>query len=298
MFLTRNIQTATLLALATVSAACTTDDGLGDLDARESEVIEAEEERSGSVLVEFDPAASEGVSVHAQFLAVRGVSTDLALQALDVWSPDLELDVDSCSVRPPTLATDENVRLHLLDVGTISVAAFDHAIQLDGRRVPDLRTVSGVVYGNEEGFEIDEAFLPFEPQARYQIAAPGGSDAGGFNISLVAPSIPEIETVGGVYAVDSDPIALRGDDLDLRWASALEDETTLFLELKGSTGHRLSCRVEDDGAFVVPATILEQLGSGQLDLALRRIDSVELAIDGVEEGAFVFASTSKTSLLP
>ena len=32
----------------------------------------------------------------------------------------------------------------------------------------------------EKGFDIEQAFLPYEPQARYHIVAPGGAEAGGF----------------------------------------------------------------------------------------------------------------------
>lgn len=179
-----------LVALALLATACSTDDeSVTQVEMRES-AAPLEEQRAGSLLVEYNPALSNGVSVHAQFLEVQGVSLEAAFDALDAWSPDRALGEDACSIRVPPESDSENVRLRMLDVGPIAVSALNHGIELEGRRVPDLRSFSGVVYGNEEGFDFDEAFLPYEPAARYQISAPGGDEAEGFGVSLQAPAVP------------------------------------------------------------------------------------------------------------
>lgn len=288
-----------MIAAAALLAACSTDeDSLAELELEEA-APPSIEGRAGSVLVEYSTATSNGVSVHAQFLDVRGVSLEAALDALDVWTPDAELDLDTCSVRvpPPTGEEAENVRLHMMDVGPITVSSFDQSIRLEGRRVPDLRSFSGVVYGNEEGFDFEEAVLPYQPDASYQIVAPGGAQAGGFHVTLQAPSVPEIEAVAGRYAVDDAPIDLGGGDLELHWRVAAPS-AALFLDVgTGSPSDaRLRCRLEDDGEFVLPTSILEQLDSPALRVTLRRIDSVSMGIAGIDDTSFLFATTDEVSV--
>lgn len=285
-----------LVALALIASACSTDDeSVTQVEVRETQAP-LEEQRAGSLLVEYNPAVSNGVSVHAQFLEVRGVSLEAAFDALDAWMPDRALDEDACSIRVPPPSDGENVRLRMLDVGPIAVAALDHGIALDGRRVPDLRNFSGVVYGNEEGFDFDEAFLPYEPNARYQISAPGGEEAGGFGLSLHAPPVPEFASIADQFTVDEAPIALDGGDLTMTWAAAPESRTALYLDVTRGT-QQLQCRIEDDGHFVVPASVLEQFPADRtLRVTLRRVDAIELPLDGVERGSFVFAATDEAAI--
>ena len=288
-----------MIAAAALLAACSTDDdSVAELELEEA-APPSVERRAGSVLVEYN-TASNGVSVHGQFLDVRGVSLEAALEALDVWTPDAELDLDTCSVRLPPSTGEEaaDVRLHMIDVGPITVSALDHSIQLDGRRVPDLRSFSGVVYGNEEGFDFDEAFLPYQADAPYAIHAPGGVEAGGFHVTLQAPSVPEIETVAGRYAVDDAPIDLAGGDLDLQWR-VTEPSAALFLDVgTGSPNDpRLRCHVEDDGDFVVPVSILERLETRtSLHVTLRRIDALSMGIAGIDDTSFLFATTDEVTV--
>lgn len=285
-----------LLALSLLAVACSTDDeSVTQVELRET-AAPLEEQRAGSLLVEYNPSLSNGVSVHAQFLEVEGVSLEAAFEALDAWSPDRALDEDACSIRVPPTGDAERVRLRMMDVGPIAVAALDHAIELQGRRVPDLRSFSGVVYGNEEGYDFDEAFLPYQPGARYQISAPGGDEAGGFGISLQAPFVPRIESIADHYMVDDAPIELRGDDLKLQWSAAPDSRTALYLDVTRGT-QRLQCRVEDDGHFVVPATVLDQFPADRaLRVTLRRVDALELSLDGVDSGSFVFAATDEATI--
>jgi hypothetical protein len=293
-----------LIATATLAAACSTDDEIRQIDLEEASPSPVEQ-RAGSVLVEYNPTTSNGVSVHAQFMDVRGVSVETAFDALDVWTPDGALDRDACSVRVPPSAGEESedVRLRMLDVGPIAVSALEHSIRLEGRRVPDLRTFSGVVYGNEEGFDFDQAFLPFEPEARYAIAAPGGEEAGGFHVTLQAPSVPEIETVSGRYAVDTAPIRLDGDDLELRW-TVNDPGAALYLDIGPASfradGPRLRCRLDDDGDFVVPYSILDRISASgtPLSVTLRRADVIKTGIDEVEDTTFVFAATDQVVVTP
>lgn len=284
----------TTALIALTFAACSTDDESAvGLEVREEPITRG---RAGSLLVEYNPQQSNGVSVNAQFLDVQGVSLEAAFDALDAWAPDRALDEDACSLRVPPATESEQVRLHMLDVGPISVAALQHSIELAGRRVPDLQSISGVVYGNEEGFDFDEAFLPYEPLARYQISAPGGDEAGGFGISLQAPVVPRVESIAGRYMVDDAPIELGGEDFSLQWRAEPMARTTLYLDLTAGS-LRLQCRLEDDGEFVVPASVLEQFPDDRtLQVTLRRVDALELPVDGVEQSSFVFAATDEASI--
>ena len=279
---------ATMLA----SACSTADEPAISVEAEEAPAMRT----AGSMLVEYDPAQSNGLSVHAQFLEVSGVSVEAALDALDAWTPDATLAEDVCSIRARNEVGSDDVRLRLLDVGPISVGALGHAIELNGRRLPDLSDVYGVVYGNEEGFDFDEAFLPYAPHTTYQIEAPGGDVAGGFGLALQAPSVPEIVAVAGRYLVDDNPIALDGRDLSIEWEPAGES-ASLFLDVVAGN-QRLQCRVEDDGRFEVPASAFDGFAEDAvLTVKLRRVDAVELAIDGIESGAFVFAATDEARVV-
>ncbi len=288
-------QLTVVLAALTLVACSTDDESAVGIEVRDAEPVTRQ--RAGSLVVEFNPVQSNGVSVHAQFLDVQGVSLEAAFDALAAWSPDAALDDDACSIRVPPVSSDaEHVRLHMLDVGPISVAALAHSIELEGRRVPDLQSFSGVVYGNEEGFDFDEAFLPYEPLARYHISAPGGDGAGGFGVSLQAPAVPRIESLAGRYVVDDAPIELHGEDLALQWRGEQAAQTRLYLDVT-SADLRIQCRLEDDGEFIVPASALEQFPAGQaLQVTLRRVDALELPIEGVERTSFVFAATDEASI--
>ena len=90
-------------------AGCSTEESLPQLDVESAAT--ADEKRAGSLLAEYaHPRGeqSDGVSVHAQFLDVRGVNYETALEALEVWSPEWQLDVDACSLRANPLNSDSN----------------------------------------------------------------------------------------------------------------------------------------------------------------------------------------------
>lgn len=267
--------------------------------AEDETVVQLEEiaaplemQRGGTLLAEFNPHVSTGVALYAQFLEVHGISLRAANDALDVWTPELALDEDTCSLQDPTLHDRADVRVRMFDVGTIAVHADDHFAALTGRRVPDLATLSGVVYGNESGFDLDEAFLPYLPDAQYTIEAPGGAHTGGFSVALRAPAYPVFDVISGSFVVDDAPIALHGADLAIAW-NEIGDRDSIFIDVTSSRA-RLTCRVEDDGDFSIPATVLGKLGGeGPLTVTMRRADVVELPIDGIDRGQFVFAASNE-----
>ncbi len=272
-----------LLLVGTV--ACNTDDGLEPVDAgtQQSELIE---ERFGTVLAEYHGG---GTAIHAQFIDARGITIDSAERALEVWSPDTELDVDACTVRAEPLPNADAMRLRLLDAGPIRLTGADSRIELEGRRLPDFSSsVSGVVYGNEEGFELDRAELTYDPFERYRITAEGSDEMGGFTVWLIAPDVPRLASV-------EETLPVR-DELALEWdGSGASSYTELYLDVRGkSTGPespRLTCRLEDDGRFALPRAIFEQLGSTKFDVALRRVHRVRADVQGLEGADFVFAAT-------
>lgn len=293
MLFTRSA-TPLILALALFAAACNSEESLPQLDVEQGAEPVQQQRRVGALLAEYDPGRVEGTSVYAQFLDVRGVSVDTALEALEIWSPDRALDLDACSVRAPLSERTEanEVQLHLLDVGPITVDGADGVegagrATFHGRRLPDLLAgFSGVVYGSDESLDAEPTYLPYIPHGYYRVAAQGRDETGGFTVGITAPTVPQIEAVGVV-----------DDDVRMRWASDNRtDASELYLDVTGGHGvdrPRLRCRLEDDGEFVLPTAIVEQVvdGDAAIEFVLRRVHVHEVVIDGLDESSFVFAAT-------
>jgi hypothetical protein len=300
-------------------AGCSTEESLPQLDVEST--APADEKRAGTLLAEYSHPRgeqSDGVSVHAQFLDVRGVNYETALEALEVWSPEWQLDVDACSLRAHPLRSDSNadndypedqypndIRLELLDVGPITVRGPHDAIRLEARRLPDLLSAfSGVIYGTEQGFSSQPLRIGYEPGALYTFGAPGRVGNGDFSISMRAPRPMHIASVGAQPAEQGSAFGVDfADDLPLEWQPTGEQtsDDIVFLHISSGFGPdrpRLTCRLEDDGAFSVPATVIGQLAEdgAELSLSLRRINAKTVDIDGLEASEFVFSTVDEISL--
>ncbi len=287
------------LALVALLAGCSTSDDIGEpeFESVDTPLLAS----SGTVIAEYDRYGN-GTTVHAQFVNARGVSIEQALEALEVWTPDRELAIDACSLRSAAAPVGNHVELQLLDVGPLSVDFYEERAKLDGRRLPDLlQGISGVVYGNEEGFDIDSVYIPYHQGLPYQFTAPG-MEAGGFDAQVVAPSIPMMRTIADQYVDGERTVAYRaGEDLPIIWEE-IESDGELYLDIASTEdldGTKLRCQLEDDGAFTVPGAILEQLrdNSATLEVTLRRVNRKPVSIDGLDDSEVIFAAKEDATLL-
>lgn len=295
--------------VAVCTAGCSTEESLPQLDVDPDTGVD--ETRAGALVAEYVTPRSEragGLGVHAQFLDVKGVNYDTALEALEVWSPDWQLHADACSLRSdPSLSEQraDTIRLELLDVGPITVRGPQEVFELEARRLPDLLSAfSGVIYGTEQSFGARNLDIDYAPGAQYEFDAPGRSSSAGFGVSLRAPEPVHIGSIGGLSTGHSGYIRWDFDrDAVVEWAPEVSGGAdALFLDISSGFGPdrpRLSCRIEDDGSFVVPASILEQLAtdSTELELSLRRINATSADIDGLETSEFIFSTVDQITLV-
>jgi hypothetical protein len=292
-------------ALLVLGSACSTEEPMPRSDAGESRA--ASEVRSGSVLAEYETregADSSRLSVHAQFIEAEGVDYDTALEALEVWHPDWELDRGACSLRTGDRVqqTDSSkIRLDLLDLGPISVQGPTESLELEPRRLPDLLSAfSGVIYGTEGGFEYDRAPLPYEPGATYRFEAPGTETVDGFTVELEAPAPIRISSVAGRSTSGADTIALTSvSDMEIRWAESADD-AAVFLDLSSGFAPdrpRLTCRVEDDGPFTIPSGLLEQFDvQSGVDVSLRRVHAADAAVQGFDDSEVILSAVDEVTV--
>lgn len=311
-----------VLMVATLFVACSTEEPLPQIDV-DSPTL-ANETRAGTLLAEYASpraAGGSGVRVHAQFLDVHGIHYARALEALEVWSPDYELDLDACSMHS-ALAVDsernDEIRLELLDVGPITVRGPRESVRLDARRLPDLLSAfSGVIYGTEQGLGTDPLRVGYQSGARYGFSAPGHTESGGFTVQMRAPEPIRIMGVGAQNASNGTRVPIHfGQDLRIQWRPFMEQSSPgigrmqaldlhgedVFLRISAGFGPdrpRLSCRVDDDGSFTLPAAWVEQIleDSDELQLSLRRVNAENIDIDGLDAAEFVFSTVDEITLV-
>lgn len=292
-------------------AGCSTGEPLPPADG--GETSPEERTRFGSIVAEFDQQSDGDISparVDAQFIDARGVELRSALRALEVWRADGGLDRDSCrmldDLEADRRAHDRPDRpaaqLRLLSVGPISVDGPRHDLELRARRLPDLFSAfSGVVYGTERApSDRSRPDLLFEEDATYTFRAPGDGATGGFEVALEAPAPIRIRDVSGLRADDRLSLS-NGSDLRIRWNDAPEATGDVFLDLAAGPGPdhpRVQCRLEDDGAFSLPAEIPGEIArsSSSIDLTLRRVDTERVDVAGLDATEFVLTTADKRHL--
>lgn len=300
-----------VLTAAVLAAACSTEEPASPPDATDRSTTD-DEARAGTLLAEYTQprsGRSGGLSVHAQFLDIQGVQYDTALEALEVWYPNWNLSPESCDMRAePSISQAEagDIRMELLDVGPIDVHGPDEEIELEARRLPDLLSAfSGVIYGTDQSFEAQPLHLGYEPGARYDFDAPGDGDSGDFAVGLRSPQPVRIEAIGEQPVTDDTEV--RRDfrsDLAVQWQPEPDDDNAdgFFLHLSSGFGPdqpRMTCRLDDDGSFVIPGALVEQLSkdTSELELALRRVNTESVDVDGLETSEFVFTTLDEVTLV-
>ena len=302
----RNQMILGITALALVG--CSTEDVLPENGAVEFEG-ELLEERLGALVAEFVYPRSwggEGVEVQAQFLDARGVKVESALDALEVWMPRRGLESGDClRVEQERAHAGEPVALHLLDVGPIAVESPDELLELPPRRFPDLLSAfHGVVYGSEWSWERDVNLVEYYPGAPYRFSAPGSIHAGGFDISLTAPDPMVLVAINGEELRGEEGLSVNSEEeLELVWDTEGFGfgDGEVYLDLSagyGARALRYQCRTDDQGAFTVPAGVLQSLSEvrSSAELSLRRVHSQEAQVEGLERVQFYFLTTDRVEL--
>jgi hypothetical protein len=262
------------LLVAMGLGACAVDDAEEVEFAQESRTLES---RVGTFLAEYSQG-SNGTEIHAQFIVTRGISADQALEALDVWRPYTDLEIDVCALsNAQSPSGEERVSLELLDVGPITVETHDSLAVLEARRLPDIWDgVSGVVYGTERGFDSEVITVPYQLATTYTVSAPG-AEISGFSVELEAPEVPEI---------------IEHDFGSWSWVPAMEPADQMYVEVEGVDGQgRMVCRVEDDGEFVIPIQLKEAAR-----VTLRRINVADLRMDGLDKSVAIFSSKNTRTI--
>lgn len=265
----------TILLLPLV--ACASDELEFEEPARTQ--VEAVTQSAGVIWAEYGSRA-ESVSVQAQFVRVQGISANQAMAALDVWRPDTDLALDACVVRDgASFDGGDEVVVELLDAGALTITSPVGESWIQGRRLPDIGQVSGVVYGSEAGFGRDAVVIPYAPGANYRWTATG-AEVGAFDVEVMAPEVPLVLS------------ATRQDgDVTLTWV-ATESPSSLYLTVEAPGGGEIECRLEDDGVFALPTSLLAPFfsaGEGG-ELVLRRVVAEPIHVSGIDDTQLVFGA--------
>ncbi len=291
-------------------AGCSSGDTLSEQPG-EQDAERTVEERYGALSAEFvypRTGPDQGVQLQAQFLDARGVAVEPAMEALEVWMPRRDLQMEECIFDDgAAVASDrsEPVSLHLLDLGDIEVRAPEQSVVLAPRRLPDLlSSFYGVVYGSEWSDWESDTFVDYIPGSTYRFAAPGTAQGGDFDVTLEAPEPIVLLAADGEEIRDAvvHP-AIDNQPLELVWDSdgMILGSGDIFIDLSAGYGPdqaRIQCRTRDYGAFSIPAPKLRKLSrhSDEVDLQLRRVRRVEADVEGLDEVDFYFATTDGIGL--
>jgi hypothetical protein len=144
-------------------------------------------------------------------------------------------------------------------------------------------------------YSADQALgVQFEPGETYTVHASGTDEVAPFEVVLEAPDDLGEVKVDGVQPSEQTPVIRRGDELELAWDGAgYGDEVVATLSFaRMGLPWSMTCRMRDDGLFVVPEQITRGLyapfGSGDVELMLSRVRQVAFRASGLSSGAFSF----------
>lgn len=154
--------------------------------------------------------------------------------------------------------------VQLLDVGNLELRAGSLVLPLRVQLVPSLFAAArGVRYDADQ--DMGRHWLAAGP---LHLIATGGDGIAPFDAVVAVPRPVRLTYVG------SEPVRagrvqgpVKGQDLLLRWGSidgAADLEMQVGAEVDGGLGW-LRCRLRDDGAFSIPAALIEQLPTRTAD---------------------------------
>lgn len=173
--------------------------------------------------------------------------------------------VDSCVRQPGLLhrfdaqpSAAPSAYVQLLDVGNLELRAGNLRLPLRVQLVPSLFAAArGVRYDADQ--DMGRSWLAAGP---LHLAATGGDGIAPFDAVVATPRPVRLTHIGSeVVRAGRAQGPADKQDLVVRWGSvdgAADLELQVGAEVEGGLGW-LRCRLRDDGAFSVPAALLEQL---------------------------------------
>jgi hypothetical protein len=220
-------------------------------------------------------------------------------ELLETHVPRADIPLDSCSTPEPKLtgkATDDHrVAISLQDAGDMFVEVNSRRIAIPTRTFPDLmKVIDGVIYSASPSHGLE-----FMPGQMYTIKNMGADDVGSFEVVLDAPNDLGEITVAGISPGESIPTIVSGAATVLTWEGAgYGDEVIADISWSDvGLSWSLTCRMKDDGQFMISGDISRQMGSALTsqphEMRLSRVRQVSFAAPFITFGDFSFvASTS------
>jgi hypothetical protein len=295
------------LALAAVaSTACGPDRGAEGASQGADEALTSQ----GSITVTLHRYLESGANepyeklgVTALFPRYRPSDATLVDTLLGERVPELDVAIDQCEspaplvpLRPRRMSTTDGTAIELADVGDLSIEYDQEKITLPTQTFPDLlHAIDGVTYVAD-----DKRGLRFDPTATYTVHASGTDEVARFDVVLDAPEDLGEVSLDGVSPAEQTPIVRRGAPLRITWegGGGYGDEVIATISWS-SMGLPLSmsCRMRDDGSFVVPgeitAALQDPLVAGEAEMTLSRVRQTAFRAKGLESAEFSFVlSTS------
>ncbi|MBN2715160.1 MAG: hypothetical protein JXX14_04845 [Deltaproteobacteria bacterium] len=235
----------------------------------------------------------------AMFPRYQTANQPMVASLLETHVPLADLPLDTCASPEPQFSdkTDEEnqISVSLLDAGDMFVKVDGKNIAIPTRTFPDLlKVIDGVIYSASPTHGIE-----FVPGQTYTVKNTGADNIGSFEVVLEAPNDLGEITVAGTSPDDNIPTILSGTPTVITWEGegygdeVIADINWSDMGLTWAT----TCRMKDDGSFVIPADITRQMGSELTrqthELRLSRVRQVSFAAPFITFGDFSFvASTS------
>jgi len=240
----------------------------------------------------------EEFGIAALFPLYRPVDAPLVEALLGERVPEIDIAIDQCEPPAPMVQLKQRrvrytdgTAVELADVGDLSVDYSGQRIVLPTQTFPDLlHAIDGVTYAAD-----DERGLRFEPAETYTVHASGTDEVARFDVQLDAPEDLGDVALDGVSPAEQIPVIRRGAPFTIRWegGGGYGDEVIATVRWSG-TGPPLSmsCRMRDDGIFVVPgemtAALRDPLVAGEAEMTLSRVRQTAFRAKGLSSGELSF----------
>ena len=232
--------------------------------------------------------------VFARFPRKKRATVDL------LWDnplADIDLALDHCTAVSPMLDDRARIRLpssdqaiELMDIGNLSVIVKGERRPVPTRTFPDLlKAVVGVIYAADE-----TQGVVFSPGDTYGLYAVDTNEKELFHVALEAPEDLGTIKVNGTVPEEDVPILSKNRPVRLKWSGdGFGDEVILTISWTSmGSPWEITCRMRDDGAFVIPSNITanlpDPLTSSDEEVSIHRVRQVVFRSKELENGSFRF----------